>query len=97
MKKLIIILSFIAAIIAALMAFGSVDAILLFIVVGVVPGTNYIVPANTMLTAIMAISWIVLLPLVSFKNLYKFTVRQLEKLSSEIKKHAARPSFLSKA
>lgn len=97
MKKLIIILSVIALAIVTLVAFGRIDAIMLFIVVGVVPGTNYVVPADTMLTAIMAISWTLLLPFISFKRLYKFTSRQLEKLSLQIKKQAARSSFLSKA
>jgi hypothetical protein len=97
MKKLIIIMSFLAAAIIILIASGFINAVLLFIVVGVVPGTNYTMSADTMLTIIIGISWTILLPFVSFKRLYTNVVRHFEKLQLLLKKHLARPSFVSKA
>lgn len=93
MKKLIIILSFLTAAAVVLVASGFINAVLLFIVVGVVPGTDYIVPASTMLTAIVAVSWIVLLPFVSIKGILRTIARQLEKSQTFSKKHLTHRRF----
>lgn len=93
MKKLIITLSFLTAAIVILIASGFVNAVLLFLVVGVVPGTDYKVPASTMLAAIIAISWTLLLPFVSMKSLAQAIIRQIEKYRALLKKHIAQHHF----
>lgn len=93
MKKLIITLSFLTATVVILIASGFINAVLLFIVVGVIPGTDYTVPASTMLAAIVAISWTLLLPFVSIKSLAQTIVRHIEKYRILLKKHLAQHHF----
>lgn len=93
MKKLIIIASFITAIIVTFIASGFMNAFLLFLVVGVIPGTDYSVPAGVMFSAIVGVSWMLLLPFISLKGLLRAATVRLKKPQQVFKKHLPRRRF----
>lgn len=60
MKKAIIISCVGASLLIILGVSGILDSLLLFLLVGAVPGTNYTVPWSIMLLIIVGIMWLVI-------------------------------------
>jgi hypothetical protein len=60
MKKTIIITCLVILGMVIFIKSGMLDSLILFLLVGVVPGTNYVVPSNVMLIAIFSIVWLLI-------------------------------------
>jgi hypothetical protein len=61
MKQIIFRLAVTAIIIFVLIQSGTVNALFMFVVAGILPGTNYVIPANIMMLAYCAVICAVLL------------------------------------
>lgn len=82
MKKASIITILIIAGLILLIQSGVANDLLLFLLVGAIPGTHYSIPSNVMFLTMVGLSWIVLL---------RFTL--LEAIVTYIKRRAAKPEL----
>ena len=90
MKKIIIITCILTSLLIILNVSGVLDALLMLLLVGAVPGTEYTVPWGVMLTVILGIVWLVV-----FKV---FLIEPLQSLSTQkkAKKHVTRKKRMPK-
>lgn len=79
MKKTAIIASIAVLCLIILAKSGVIDALVVFLLVGQIPGTNYAIPASFMLLAIVSVVWLLL---------FRFTA--IEALHSASLKHSAK-------
>jgi hypothetical protein len=66
-KKVPVIIALVIIGLVVLAKAGILDSLMLFILAGVIPGTQYAVPSTIMLLLIMSAAWLLLFNLVSFE------------------------------
>lgn len=93
MNKKIILIAFAIISIVILAQSGIFSALILFLLVGVVPGTSYSVPPSIMLLLIATITWLVLFRLTAVEILYKHSDNHSVKKHTERKKRMPRRRF----
>lgn len=72
---------------------GIIYSFAIFLLVGVVPGTTYVVPSNIMLLIISAIAWIVLLRFTAIEIFYTYAHKRSAKQHIERKKRMPQRRF----
>ncbi len=86
MKKTLTFTLLALAGLVVLVSSGAVNSLILFILVGAVPGTNYTVPSGIMLLVMITIIWMVIFRLAVVEALYSITTTRLKKRHIERKK-----------
>jgi len=69
LKKAIIIATIAILGLIVLIKSGILDSLLLFVLVGAVPGTNYSIPSTFMLLAIMSVIWLLVFRIAAIEAL----------------------------
>jgi hypothetical protein len=93
MKKPIIITTAVIISLIVLAQSGIIDDLVLFLLVGVVPGTSYSIPPSVMLVIITAIIWLILFRLTAFELLYSNSKNRTAKHHQTHKKRMPRRRF----
>jgi uncharacterized membrane protein len=91
-KKIIIVVLAIVSVIVLIQS-GILSALVLFLLVGVIPGTSYSIPPTIMLLLIAAVTWLVLFRLTAVEALYKYSDSHSVKKHTERKKRMPRRRF----
>jgi uncharacterized membrane protein len=91
-KKIILVALAIISIVVLAQS-GILSALVLFLLVGVVPGTSYSIPPSVMLLLIVTITWLVLFRLTAVEALYKYSDNHSVKKHTERKKRMPRRRF----
>jgi hypothetical protein len=72
MKKSIIIACLACLGLVILIKSGMIDSLILFLLVGIIPGTNYAIPSSVMLLAIFSILWLLVVRFAAVELFYLF-------------------------
>jgi hypothetical protein len=72
MKKNIIIACLASLGVVILIKSGMIESLVLFLLVGIVPGTNYVVPSSVMLMAIFSVVWLLIIRFAAVELFYMF-------------------------
>lgn len=72
---------------------GALNSLLMFLLVGAIPGTHYAVPAGFMLIVIALCIWIALARFTVFSVLRRFVMRRLTKQKATVKKRLPRHRY----
>ena len=70
MKKIIVIACLASLGLVILIKSGVLESLVLFLLVGIVPGTNYVLSSNVMLLIIMSIVWLFVIRFVAMEVFY---------------------------
>jgi hypothetical protein len=70
MKKIIIIACLACLGMVILIKSGMIESLVLFLLVGIVPGTNYVVPSSVMLMAIFCVLWLLVIRFAAVELFY---------------------------
>ena len=87
MKKTIIIACLASLGLVILIKSGVIESLVLFLLVGLVPGTNYAVPSSVMLLAIFSILWLLVVRFAAVELFYLFLDKRASMPQSNHKKH----------
>ncbi|HSW92119.1 MAG TPA: hypothetical protein VLG09_05735 [Candidatus Saccharimonadales bacterium] len=93
MNKKITIAALAVISIVVLIQSGILSSLVLFLLVGVIPGTSYSIPPTIMLLLIAAITWLVLFRLTAVEAIYKYSDNHSVKKHTERKKRMPRRRF----
>ena len=93
MNKKIILIALAIISIVILIQSGVLSALVLFLLVGVIPGTSYSIPPSIMLLLIATITWLVLFRLTAVEMLYRHSDSHSVKKHTERKKRMPRRRF----
>lgn len=91
--KKISLVTFIVALILVLEKTSILNALLLFFLVGAVPGTSYSVPSGIMLSFIILSTWVLVFHFAAIHTLQLRLVRHLEKRYADTKKRLPKRRF----
>ena len=91
MKKILVITALIVIGTVVLAKAGIFDSLMLFILAGVIPGTQYAIPSTFMLLLITSIAWLLLFNLVSFEP--REPAKKTKKKSSPAKKNLPKQRY----
>lgn len=87
MKKTIIIACLASLGLVILIKSGIIESLVLFLLVGIIPGTNYSLPSNVMLMAIFSIVWLLVIRFTAVELFYLFIDKRSGITKSDHKKH----------
>lgn len=86
MKKILIITGTTLAMLIVLAESGVLDSLLIFLLAGQVPGTEYTIPSSFMLLAIISIIWLVVFRFAGLEVSHSITTKRGAKRQAERKK-----------
>jgi len=86
MKKIIIITSLASLGLVILIKSGMLGSLALFLLVGLIPGTNYALSSNIMLLIIASIIWLVVIRFVGMELFYFLMDKRIDSQKSSHKK-----------
>jgi uncharacterized membrane protein len=86
MKKSVVVVGLVCLGLIILINSGVVDSLVLFLLVGIVPGTNYAVPSNIMLLVIFSIVWLIVVRFAAIELFYFIKDRRAEASKTNHKK-----------
>ena len=86
MKKAIIIACAASLGLVILVKSGVIDSLVLFLLVGVVPGTNYVLSSNVMLLIIISIVWLFVVRFAAVELFYFIMDKRTKALKATYKK-----------
>lgn len=86
MKKTIITLGILCVTLIVLAQSGVFESLVLFLLVGAVPGTNYSIPASTMLLILISILWLVIFRVAAIELFYAIASKRPAKQVTHHKK-----------
>lgn len=93
MKKAIIIAAIAGICLAIFIASGVLDSLVLFLLVGVIPGTDYSVPSSVMLFIIIGILWLITFRFIAIELFYAYMNKQAKKQKTTHKKRMPKRRF----
>lgn len=93
MKKNAIIITSGAAAVFVLAKAGVFNALLLFVLVGAIPGTDYSIPSSFMLLASLTAMWFLLFRWAALKTLHHRAVKKLQTSRAAHKKQLPKRRF----
>ncbi len=93
MKKSIFIVSLSVIGLVICSKFGILQALLLFLLVGAIPGTTLTVPSSLMLFFILIAAWLVIFRFTALKALETRAIARLAKTYNERKNHLPKRRF----
>ena len=93
MKKVIIISCICIATVLILNEFGILNSLLMFLLVGAIPGTEYNVPWGVMLLVTLSILWLVIFRFTLLELFVSITNKKSAKLHLERKKRMPKRRF----
>ena len=93
MKKVIIITLTSIAILTVLVKSGMVDSLMLFVLGGIVPGTNFVIPSTFMLLIMASAAWLVLFSFVPSDVFSTMTKKQPAKKPQNAKARLPKQRF----
>jgi len=93
MKKAIIIGCIAASLLIILGESGILDSLLLFLLVGAVPGTSYTVPWSVMLLIIIGIMWLVIFRFTLLDSFQSVSSKKIAKAHVQRKKRMPKRRF----
>jgi predicted membrane protein len=93
MKKTAILTIIAVASIFFLVQSGIANALLLFLLVGAIPGTQYSVPSNVMFLSISGLSWLIVLRFTVVEAFLAYVNRRTTKPALDHKKRMPRRRF----
>ena len=93
MKKNIIIVGIAIAALIMCSQLGVLQALLLFFLVGAIPGTAFAVPSSVMLFLILITAWLVIFRFTTLKTFEKRTLTRLTRAYAERKSHLPKHRF----
>jgi Na+-transporting NADH:ubiquinone oxidoreductase subunit NqrB len=76
MKKIIIVACLASLGMLILIKSGMIESLVLFLLVGIIPGTNYAIPSSVMLMAIFSILWLLVIRFAALELFYMFIDRR---------------------
>jgi uncharacterized membrane protein len=93
MRKVVIItlLGFVGLVVLA--QSGVFEALIFFLLMGIVPGTNITIPAGVMLMIIVSVLWLVIFRFVAIKAFSMHAARRAAKLRAERKQRIPKRRF----
>jgi uncharacterized membrane protein len=93
MRKVVIIalLGFVGLVVLA--QSGVFEALIFFLLMGIVPGTNFTVPAGVMLMIIVSVLWLVIFRFVAIEAFSVHAARRAAKLRVQHKKRVPKRRF----
>lgn len=86
MKKVIVIACLACLGLVILIKSGVIDSLVLFLLVGIIPGTNYVVPSSVMLLAIFSIVWLLVVRFAAIELFYMFIDKRTNSSKTNHKK-----------
>jgi hypothetical protein len=93
MKKAIIITILVSLGLVVLYKSGTLELLVVFLLVGAVPGTNYTVSSNTMLLAVACVILALIFQIAAVKTFYAVSRIRTKKLVLERKKRMPKRRF----
>lgn len=93
MKKISFIVGSVAIALVACSKLGVLQALLLFFLVGVVPGTNLTVPSSVMFFSILIVAWIIVFRFTALKALEMHAIARLTKAYNARKNNLPKRRF----
>lgn len=75
MKKILLYTFLIVIGLVALVQSGILNALMIFVLIGVIPGTSYVVSPGFMLLAMITIIWVVIFRLAARETLYSIATK----------------------
>ena len=79
MKKPVVIAGLACLGLIILMKSGVIDSLVLFLLVGIVPGTNISIPSNIMLLVIFSIVWLLVVRFAALELFYLINDKRITK------------------
>lgn len=86
MKKSVVVAGLICLGLIILIKSGVIDSLVLFLLVGIIPGTNYVVPSNIMLLVIFSIVWLLVVRFAAIEFFYFIKDRRTNNTKTNHKK-----------
>lgn len=74
------------AVIVILNQLGVFNALLIFVLVGAIPGTDYSLPSSFMLLSMLTAMWFLLFRWATLKTIHRQTIRKINKYQKKRKK-----------
>lgn len=93
MKKVIIITAIAILALVILMKSGILDALVVFLLAGEIPGTKFAVPSTFMLLGIVSIIWLLIFRLAAIEALHSISLKRSAKRQVERKKRLPKRRF----
>lgn len=93
MKKAIIIAVLVGFGLIILLNSGIVESLVLFLLAGIVPGTNYAIPSSVMLLCIIGIVWLIIFRFMAIEAYLAYTSKRAAKNSQHHKKRLPKRRF----
>jgi arginine exporter protein ArgO len=93
MKKAIIITCIAGFGLFALAQSGLLESLLLFLLVGAVPGTDYSIPSHVMLLAIIGIVWLIVVRFMAVELFYSYMDKRAKEQKTVHKKRMPKRRF----
>ncbi|MDN5274884.1 MAG: hypothetical protein JWP06_785 [Candidatus Saccharibacteria bacterium] len=87
MKKAIVVVSLASLGLVILIKSGVLGSLALFLLVGIIPGTNYALSSNMMLLIIMSIVWLVVVRFAGMELFYFLIDKRMTSQKPSHKKH----------
>ena len=93
MKKTLILTILAIIGLIAFVQSGILNSLIMFVLVGAIPGTSHNISPSFMLLAMMTIIWIVIFRLTAVETFYSITTKHLTKRQEERKKRMPRRRY----
>jgi uncharacterized membrane protein len=93
MKKVVLITCLIGLGLVILIKSGVIGSLVVFLLIGAVPGTDYTIPASGMLLVIMSILWLLIFRFTAIELFYTFISKRSVRPKMTHKKRLPRRRF----
>jgi len=93
MRKAIIITCVSLAGLIILEQSGVLNSLLIFLLVGAIPGTNYSIPSTIMLLFIASAAWLLIIRMTANETFYSVSAKKTKRRPTSHKKHMPKRRF----